>query len=57
VEQLAVINFMLFVDKKALEFVVINKNSKNDKLNLREVSTINNKIKSPNVIEENLIYE
>jgi len=36
-ELLAVCNFIFFVDKKSLEFKVVNKDSKQDRYNLKEM--------------------
>jgi hypothetical protein len=36
-ELLAVCNFVFFVDKKSLEFKVVNKDSKQDRYNLKEM--------------------
>jgi len=38
-EQISIINFWFFVDKFKIDFVVINKDSKNNRLNVEKVNT------------------
>jgi len=37
-EQISIINFWFFVDKFKIDFVVINKDSKNNRLNIEKVN-------------------
>jgi len=45
IEILSCLNFIIFIDKKSLEFLVINKDSKTDKLGLK------NKIKKDKEVD------
>jgi len=54
VEQLAVLNFLFCIDKRALEFVVINKNSKKDKLRVGSRTSVNS---GPDVLSVHSVTE